>query len=66
MNINPGKNKKLSFTKARLKDGLGYYFKEQLILEAGSFKYLRIIIRSDLNRTDHVTHYEKYGRHFIL
>jgi hypothetical protein len=49
MKINPGKSKVVCFTKARVKERIKYYFGDQLILEAKSFKYLGIIIRSDLN-----------------
>jgi len=52
--INPGKSKAVSFTKARVKERIRYYFGEQLILEASSFKYLGIIIFSDLSWADHV------------
>jgi len=45
--INPGKSKAVSFTKGRV---------NQLIPEASSFKYLGIIIRSDLNWADHVNY----------
>jgi len=51
MKINPGKNKAVSFTKASVKKRIWYYFGEQLIPEASSFKYLGII-RSDLNWAD--------------
>ena len=53
MKINPGKSKAVSFIKARVKERIRYYFGDQLIPEASSFKYLEIIIRSDLNWTDH-------------
>jgi len=56
MKINPGKSKEASFAKARVKEGIRYYFGDQLIPEASSFKYLGIIIRSDLNWADHVNY----------
>jgi len=56
MKINPGKSKGVSFTKARLKERIRYYFGNQLIPEASSFKYLGIIIRNDLNWADHVNY----------
>ncbi len=56
MKINPGKSKAVSFTKARVKERIRYYFGDQLIPEASSFKYLGIIIRSDLNWADHVNY----------
>jgi len=52
MKINLGKSKAVSFTKARVKKQIRYYFGDQLILEASSFKYLGIIICSDLNWAD--------------
>ena len=68
MKINPGKSKAVSFTKARVKEQIRYYFGDQLILEASSFKYLGIIIRSDLNLTDHVnyTPQKAWKDHFIM
>jgi len=39
--INPGKSKAVSFTKARVKECTRYYFGDQLIPGANSFKYLR-------------------------
>jgi hypothetical protein len=54
MNINPGKSKSVSFTRARVKERLKYHFGDQLIPEANSLKYLGIIIRSSLNWSDHV------------
>jgi len=63
--VNPGKIETVSFTKARVKEGIRYYFGYQLIPEASSFKYLGIIIRSDLKWADLVNYtYEKHGRHF--
>jgi len=56
MNINPGKNKAVSFTKARVWERISYYFGDQLIPEASSFKYSGIIISSDLNWADHVNY----------
>ena len=52
--INPGKRKAVSFTKPKVKERIRYYIVDQLIPEASSFKYLGIIIRSDLNWVDHV------------
>ena len=56
MKVNPGKSKAVSFTKSRVKERIRYYFGYQLILEESSFKYLGIIIRSDLNWADHVNY----------
>jgi len=52
-----------------VKERIKYYFGDQLILEASSFKYLGIIIRSDLNWADHVNYtLRKAWRalHFIM
>ena len=43
-------------SKARVKERIRYYFGDQLIPEASSFKYLGIITRSDLNWADHVNY----------
>ena len=56
MKINPSKSKAVSFTKARVKERIRCYLGDQLIPEASSFKYLGIIIRSDLNGADHVNY----------
>jgi len=56
MRINPDKSKAVSFTKARVKEQITYYFVEQLIPEASSFKYLGIIRRNDLNWAGHVNY----------
>ena len=56
MKINPGKSRAVSFTKVRVKERIRYYFGDQLIPEASSFKYLGIITRSDLNWADHVNY----------
>jgi len=56
MKINPDKRKTASFAKARVKELIKYYFGDQLIPEASSFKYLGIIICSDLNWADHVNY----------
>ena len=52
--INPGKSKEVSFTKARANERIRYYFVDQLIPEARSFKCLGIIILSHLNWIHHV------------
>ena len=54
MKVNPGKSKAVSCAKAGVKERISCYFGDQLIPEASSFKYLGIIIRSDLNWADHV------------
>jgi hypothetical protein len=50
MNIYPGKNKAVRFTKARVKEWIRYCYGDQLILEESSFKYLGIIICRHDNR----------------
>ena len=54
MKINPGKRKAIRFTRARVKDPLGYSLGDQKIPEASSCKYLGIILRSKLNWVDQV------------
>jgi hypothetical protein len=56
MKINPDQSKEVGFTRARVKDRLTYYFGDQLIPEENSFKYLGIIIRSDLSWADHINY----------
>jgi hypothetical protein len=48
--------KEIVFNRAWVKDSLRYYIGDQLISEAISFKYLGIIIRSDLSWADHVNY----------
>jgi len=56
MKINLGKIKAVSFTEARVKERIRYYLGDQLIPEASSFKYLGIIICSNLNWAGHVNY----------
>jgi len=49
MKINPSKSRAIRFMRARVKDPLYYSLMDTLILEASSFKYLGIILRSDLS-----------------
>ena len=56
MKINPGKSKAIRFTRARVKNPLGYSLGGQKIPEASSCKYLGIILRSDLNWVDQVSY----------
>jgi hypothetical protein len=56
MKISPCKSKTVGFTKARLKERISYYFGYQLMGERSSFKYLAIIICSDLNCADRVNY----------
>jgi len=66
MKINPGKSKAVSCTEGRVKERIRYCFGDLLTPEKNSFKYLGIIMPSDLKWADHVnTHYGKRGRHFI-
>ena len=68
MKRNPGKSKAVSFTKARMKERVRYYFGDQLIPEASSSKYLGIITCSDLNWGDHVNYTQRKAwkaLHFI-
>ena len=67
--INPSKCKAVRFTKARVKDSLNYTLGAQLIPEASSCKCLGIILRSDLNCTDHGNYTVKKAwkaLHFIV
>jgi hypothetical protein len=52
MKINPEKSKAVGFTRARMKDRLTYYFGDQLIPDANSFKHPGII----LSWADHVNY----------
>ena len=54
--INPGKSKAVSFTKARVKDSLNYFWGDQKIPGASRRKYLGIILRSDLNWAGQVSY----------
>jgi hypothetical protein len=65
MKINPDKSKAVSFMRARVRERLRYYFGDQLIPETNSFKYLGIIICSDLSWAEHVN-CGKHGRLFTL
>ena len=56
MKINPSKSKAIRFTRARVKDPPNYSLMGTLISEAGSCKYLGIILRSDLSWADQVNY----------
>ena len=56
MKINPSKSKAIRFTRARVKNPLGYSLGDQKIPEASNCKYLGIILRSDLNWVDQVNY----------
>ena len=66
MKINLSKSKAVSFTKARVKEGIRYYFVDQFIVELRSFKCLGIIIYSDLNSADRVSCTVRTAFHFIM
>jgi hypothetical protein len=53
---NSGKSKAVGSREGREKERIIYYFGDQLILETSSFKYLGIIIHSDLNWADRVNY----------
>jgi hypothetical protein len=48
MKTNPGKSKAIKFTRAWLKNPLGYSLSDEKCPEASSWKYLGRILRSDL------------------
>jgi len=54
MKINPGKRKAIRFTRARVKNPLGYSLRDQKIPEANRCKHFGIILRSDLDWVDQV------------
>jgi hypothetical protein len=56
MKINPGKSKAVRFTEAKVEERVMYYYGDQLIPGISSFKYLGIIICSDINWADHVNY----------
>jgi len=69
MKINISKCKAVRFTRARVKDPLNYTLGDQLIPEASSCTYLRIILRRKLNCVDHVNYKVKKtwkALHFIM
>jgi hypothetical protein len=56
MKINPSKSKAVRFTEAKVEERVRYYYGYQLIPGISSFKYLGIIICSDINWADHVNY----------
>ena len=56
MKTNPSKSKTIRFTRARVKNPLGYSTGDQNIPESSSCKYLGIMLRSDLNWVDQVNY----------
>jgi len=69
MKRNPGECEAVNFTQSRVKERIRFYFGDQFIPEASTFKYLGIIIGSDLNWADHVNYTLRKARkalHFIM
>ena len=69
MKINPGKSKAIRFTRARVKNPLGYSVGDHKILEASSCTYLGIIFRSDLNwvyQVNYTVHKAWKALHFVM
>jgi hypothetical protein len=69
MGINPSKSKAVRFTRARSNDPLNYSLMYALIPEARNYKYLGIILRSDLSWADQVNYTVKKAwkaLHFIM
>ena len=69
MKINPSKSKAIRFTRARVKNPLGYSLGDPKILEASNFRYLGITLRSDLNWVDQVNYTAQKTRkafHFVM
>jgi hypothetical protein len=56
MKLNPEKSTAVGFTRARVTDRLAHYFRDQLILQVNSFKYLGIITHSNLSWAVHVNY----------
>jgi len=56
MKIKPDKSKAIRFTRARVKNPLGYSLRDQKIPEASSCKYLRINLRTDLNWVNQINY----------
>jgi len=54
--INPGKSKAMRFTRARVRNQLGYSLGEKKILEANRCKYFGIILRSVLDCVDKINY----------
>ena len=54
--IKPSKSKAVRFTRARIKDPLNYSLMDTSIPEANSYKYLGIILHSDLSWADQVNY----------
>jgi len=54
MKIYPGNSKATRFTRARVRNQLGYSLDDQNIKEASRCKYFGIILRSDLDCVDQI------------
>jgi len=66
--INPDKSRS-RFTRARVKNPLGYSLGDQKIPEESSCKYLGIVLRSNLYRVDQVNYITQKGwkaLHFVM
>jgi hypothetical protein len=48
MKVKPSKSKAVSLTKIKLRKRISYYFRDELMPESNSFKYVGLIICSDL------------------
>jgi len=59
MKINRSKSKAIRFTRARVNGPLNYLLLGTLILEASSYKFLGIILSSDLSWADQVNYTAK-------
>jgi len=66
LKINPDKSEAISFTKARLKERIRYYFGDQLMPEASSFKFLGTIVCSDLKWADNVNYTLRKARKVFI
>ena len=69
MKINPSKSKAIRFTRAWVKNPVGYSLGDQKIPEASSCKYLGIISQSNLKWVDQVNFTAKKAwkaLHFVM
>jgi len=68
MKINPDKSKAVSFTRALVKVSPNYLLVDQRIPQASNYKYLGILLCSDLNWADQVNYsvQEKPERYYCV
>jgi hypothetical protein len=69
MKINLSKSKAIRFMRARAKDPLNYSLMGKVIPQTSSYKYLGMILRSDLNWADQVNYTMKKAwkaPHFMM